>query len=182
MPETTTIESGAEQEKPADWIELAAERPETVSLDHEGRPDVMGGQVVAKLELGGADNSGQPLPAQEVHVLSVHSPADLDYQNLLKWNKTDEMSGGRTVLVALDPQGNIAASALLFPGVEYVVGREGNVGWFKYGVVGGDINQWTPFDDNPSISRNQASIDVGARHVVIEKNAASQSSTRLSRG
>lgn len=179
-----TVISTAEQDDAPEWIDLSDGHSETVDLRVEGRSDILGGQVVARLELGGTPNSPEEerLPSQEVHLLSIHTPENLDFQNLLKWNNIYELTGSAMAVVSLDEAGRPTGTALLLPGTEYVLGREGNIRWFRYGYSTEEVGHWTPFQENDSISRDHVRLDMATKHVTVEKNPESRAYTRIARG
>ena len=152
----------------SEWSNLAPGSALAIDLTPEGRPEIMGGEVVAKLRLGE--------PANEVHVVSVHTP-NMDFEKLLRWNRIDTRLPGGTVIIALneagDPSQGIAASALLMPGNEYDLGgKGGTLKWFRYPSISDPAELWTPFDTNPSLQEGVVKLDLGAHHLVVESSAS----------
>jgi hypothetical protein len=157
------------ENKELNWQRETIKNNEVVTIPvgtSQSRADVMGGEVYAKLKLGGiSDGSYEP---QDLELVYVNWKEDPEYQGLARRAKAAGILPTNVLIVAYQKGKGITGSAFLPEHSISTLGRDGSLQWFDYGLDRGIDPGWTPFEDNMSISRRQLSIHpLGGKMAII---------------
>jgi hypothetical protein len=134
-------------------------------------PGIMTDQkCVAELTLGGADTpEGEHYDPQALYLFKITDPEGHDYKELARRAQQAGVEPTKYMLLAKKYGGSSLAAGAFLPDVKEdadnsrslpVLGREGNIHWFEYGVDQGRDAKWNPFKENKSISPRQLFLGV----------------------
>lgn len=128
------------------------------------RTDVMGGEEIARLEMGGhgpEDHNGEPA---RVALVNVWDKSNADYQAQVALAKQQGIETSDLLLLSF--RHGFTGVAFLPPHQTHTLGREGDIQWLPFGQFFSSKN-WTPFDENDSVSRRQVILRPTENGVVI---------------
>jgi hypothetical protein len=128
--------------------------------------NISGQPVVAVLELGGSQ-SHEP---SRVDVARIDDPEDADILALAHRQRIDTRRPDQYMLTAFNEKGSIAGIAFIKNLTRFnLLGREGNIEWIRidYSQDKETPQHWTPFDENPSVSREQLILSCEDKDLTI---------------
>lgn len=160
---------GGESKQEAEWDKEMIGLNEVVTIPigtSQNRADIMGGEVYARLRLGGhSDGKYQP---QQIDMVYVNWKEDSHYQALARRAQASGHRPSNMVLIAHQEGRGVTGTAFVPDQGVVTLGREGSVQWFDYGPDHPPVPGWTPFEDNDSISRRQLTIHpLGGKMVIV---------------
>ncbi len=141
----------------------------TVPLRLHKAVDVAGGQIVAKLFLGGyekgpGDTDGHSYPVHQLQVVSVRDVNNPHYRTFVERAVKADKTPSRLLLFSVNESGYADGVAFL-PLAPQTVGRGGYLRWFKT-----RLDQYEDDDTDPSWNPMAENNSISADHVRIEKN------------
>jgi hypothetical protein len=158
-----------ENEQGPEWASGAIGNNDVVTIPigtSQNRADIMGGEVYARLKLGGhSDGKYEP---QDIDMVHVNWKEDANYQALARRAEAAGRRPSNVILIAYKKGRGVTGTAFVPEEGVVTLGREGSLQWFDYGIDHPPVEGWTPFEDNSSISRRQLSIrPQGGKMVIV---------------
>ncbi len=137
-----------------------------VPLHNGRRLEYMGGELVAKLKLGGTKGSPgeEAFPSQELDFYSIQLVDDSDYKRLVK-NALKERSTSRVVVVRPPDETQLGAIGFIPETHPSTIGRESSIQWY-------DLGSFRPLEQNVhlfyrSVSRRQLAVHIRDEQLIF---------------
>jgi len=131
----------------------------SVPLHNGQNLSYMGGELIAKLQLGGTagDDAHEGLPEQQLDIYSIQHTEDSDYKRLLN-NAVKDRSTSKIVAVRPPDETQQGAIGFIPENHPSTIGRESSIQWY-------DLSTHRPLDEshplfNKSVSRRQLAVHV----------------------
>lgn len=133
--------------------------------------DVFGGEEAAMLSMGGHGSEEHNNKPARIALISIWDQRDPRYMDLAARAGEAGHRPSDLLALALAPEGSNSgptAFAFLETRAGYILGRQGTVRWMPYEAsFVHDDPEWSPFQDNDSVSRRQLSLNVTENGMVI---------------